>query len=387
MAKLTPEAITQEADVKPLDLWALPTPFDEDQLPAFPVEALPSWLAQYVDALAHATQTPTDLAGLLGLAAVSTAMAQKVRVEVRQGYSEPVNIFVVVAMPPGSRKSPVFEEVMRPIQVYEAALVRQSATDMAKAETRYNIAQGALQQLQAKAAKEENAMERMRFTDEAETLAAKLLTLLPPDKPRLVTDDTTPERLASLLAAQQGRMAVLSPEGGEVFAAMSGRYTAHKSKQGPQTSNFGVYLKGHSGDTIRVDRMGRPDEYVRRPALTVALTVQPGVLQGLRHQGEFRERGLLGRFLYALPPVLLGQRQTRVLPVPAVLSQTYHTTLTTLLSLLLATDDDGLPIPRALCLTAEATTLFEDFEASVEPMLAQFGVISAVESLQCVLPT
>src|SRR6266481_5806922 len=103
MAKLTPEAITQEADVKPLDLWELPTPFDEDLLPAFPVEALPSWLAQYVDALAHATQTPTDLAGLLGLAAVSTAMAQKVRVEVRQGYSEPVNIFVVVAMPPGSR--------------------------------------------------------------------------------------------------------------------------------------------------------------------------------------------------------------------------------------------------------------------------------------------
>src|SRR5215510_1701691 len=214
MPKLTPEMLAQAADVQPIDLWEPPLPFDEVQLPAFPVEALPSWLAQYIHALAHATQTPTDLAGLLGLAAVATAMAQKVRVEIRQGYSEPVNVFVVVAMPPGSRKSPVFEAVMRPIQVYEAVLGRQKAADMAKAETRYTIAKGELQQLQAKAAKEESAVERMRLTAEAETLAAQLLTLLPPEKPRLVTDDITPERLASLLAAQQGRMAVLSPEGG-----------------------------------------------------------------------------------------------------------------------------------------------------------------------------
>jgi replicative DNA helicase len=359
----------------PPSVWEPPTPFDEDQFPVFPVEALPSWLAEYVRALAHATQTPIDLASLLGLAAVATAMAQKVRVEVRQGYSEPVNVFVVVAMPPGSRKSPVFEEVMRPIQRYEEALMRQAAADIVKAEARYNIAKGELQQLQGKASKEETAVERMRLTEDAETLAAKLLTLLPPEKPRLVTDDTTPERLASLLAAQQGRMAVLSPEGGDVFAAMSGRYTAHKGKQSVQNANLGVYLKGHSGDTMRVDRVGRPDEYVQQPALTVALTVQPSVLQGLRHHGEFRERGLLGRFLYALPPVLLGHRQTRVTPVPRVVSQNYHTTLTALLSLPLATGDDGLPTPKILCLTPEASALFEDFEASVEPMLAQFGAL------------
>src|SRR5215831_10294294 len=156
---------------------------------------------------------------------------------------------------------------------------------------------------------------------------------------------------------------------------MRGRYTAQKGKSSPQTANLGVYLKGHSGDTIRVDRVGRPDEYVKQPALTVALTVQPSVLQGLRHQGEFRERGLLARFLYALPPVLLGQRQTRVTPVPAVVSQTYHTTLTTLLLLPLVIDADGIPTAHPLRLTPEATTLFEDFEAAVEPMLAPFGAL------------
>jgi hypothetical protein len=367
------EMLVHAADVKPLDLWDPPTPFAEDQLPAFPVEALPSWLAEYVQALAHATQTPPDLAGLLALAALAMAMAKKVRVTVRQGYSEPVNLFAVIAMPPGSRKSPVFEAVMSPIQSYEEACMRQLAEDIARAEARYNIAKAELQHLQAKAAKETDNVERMRLDEDAATVAVKLLSLIPPEKPRLVTDDTTPERLASLLAANQGRMAVLSAEGGDVFAAMTGRYTAHQGKQGAHTGNFAPYLRGYSGDTLHVDRVGRPAEYVKQPALTVALTVQPSVLQGLHRHQEFRERGLLGRFLYSLPPVLLGHRETRTTPVSEVIRATYDARLTALLALPLETDDEGFPVARALQMAPEAARLFEDFEAYVEPMLAPFG--------------
>jgi hypothetical protein len=137
--------------------------------------------------------------------------------------------------------------------------------------------------------------------------------------------------------------------------------------------HFAAYLKGHSGDTLHVDRVGRPAEYVKQPALTVALTVQPGVLQGLRRHQEFRERGLLGRFLYALPPVLLGHRLTRTTPVSPVTSHTYHGQLTALLELPLETDEHGIPVAHALQMTPEAAKLFEDFEARTEPLLAQFG--------------
>jgi replicative DNA helicase len=37
---------------------------------------------------------------------------------------------------------------------------------------------------------------------------------------------------------------------------MAGRYN---QQVGP---NLGVYLKGHAGDLLRVDRRGRPPEYV-----------------------------------------------------------------------------------------------------------------------------
>jgi replicative DNA helicase len=114
---------------------------------------------------------------------------------------------------------------------------------------------------------------------------------------------------------------------------------------------------------------------VKQPALTVALTVQPSVLQGLQRHQEFRERGLLGRFLYAVPPVLLGHRQTRTTPVAPVICATYHARLTALLALPLEMDEDGFPVARALQMTPEASALFEDFESQVEPMLGPFGFL------------
>jgi Protein of unknown function (DUF3987) len=69
--------------------------------------------------------------------------------------------------------------------------------------------------------------------------------------------DATPEALAGLLATY-GRIALVSPEG-DVFDQMAGRYN---QAVGP---NLGVYLKGHAGDLLRIDRRGRP-EYVEPDA-------------------------------------------------------------------------------------------------------------------------
>ena len=352
-----------------------PIPFVSYDLPEFPTQVLPRWLQEFVRALAHATQTPEDLAGLLVHTGLATAMAKKVRVWIRQGYTEPVNLYAVVTMPPGSRKSPVFEAVMHPVQRHEEMLIQQKAPEIAKAEMRYNVKKGVVQRAQTEASREENATKREKLTEAAEALAVELLNMLPPEKPRLITDDTTPERLASLLCAQNGRMAVLSPEGGETFAGMSGRYTAQKGKNQLLGQNFGVYLKGFSGDTIRVDRVGRPAECVRRPALTVGITIQPDVLQGLQDQAQFRGRGLLGRFLYGLPPVLLGRRQTKVNPMPSHVAEAYLTNMTELLELPLPLDDDGNVKEHRLYFSPEAQKEFDKFEAWVEPLLDQFGLL------------
>src|SRR5664280_164192 len=92
-----------------------------------------------------------------------------------------------------------------------------------------------------------------------------------PVLPRLVADDVTPEAAASLLAEQGGRLAVLSAEGG-IFATMAGRYSGG-------VPALEVFLKGHAGDLLRVDRKARPAEHVAAPALTLGLAQHLG-LQG-----------------------------------------------------------------------------------------------------------
>ena len=100
--------------------WAPPVPFGATGgTPAFPVEVLPGWLGEYVAAVATATQTPPDLAGMLALAVLATVAAGAVEVQPRPGWREPLCLFVAVGMDAGARKSSVFTALTRPVAEFE----------------------------------------------------------------------------------------------------------------------------------------------------------------------------------------------------------------------------------------------------------------------------
>jgi replicative DNA helicase len=100
--------------------WEPPVPLGVvGELPAFPVEDLPGWLGEYVAAVATATQTPPDLAGMLALAVLATVAAGAVEVEPRPGWREPLCLFVAIGMDAGSRKSGVFTAMTRPMADFE----------------------------------------------------------------------------------------------------------------------------------------------------------------------------------------------------------------------------------------------------------------------------
>jgi hypothetical protein len=86
-----------------------------------------------------------------------------------------------------------------------------------------------------------------------------------------------------------------------------------------------------------------------------------------------RGRGLLGRFLYALPVSLLGRRHINAPPVPETLRQAYHRTVLALLQLPSGTDATGKPVPHVLRLAPEGHSALQQFEAWVEPQLAPCG--------------
>jgi hypothetical protein len=150
-----------------------------------------------------------------------------------------------------------------------------------------------------------------------------------------------------------------------VFDQMAGRYN---QGAGP---NLGVYLKGHAGDLLKVDRRGRPPEYVERPCLTIGLAVQPQVLQGLAARPGFGGRGLLARFLYSLPESLVGRRQPGAPPVPQAVADRYALELQALAASLTTPVGGGGPVLLALDQAAAEQLLA--FERDLEPRLAADG--------------
>jgi len=127
-----------------------------------------------------------------------------------------------------------------------------------------------------------------------------------------------------------------------------------------------------------VDRVGRPPEHVKAPALTIGLAVQPHVISGLAEKPGFRGRGLLGRFLYSLPKSLLGRRDMDAPPVPDHVRSKYYENVNAILKFPLSLDATGELVAQVLTLDSDARAELRRFENWVEPQLMEFGELGGM---------
>ncbi|RKS06710.1 uncharacterized protein DUF3987 [Nocardiopsis sp. Huas11] len=332
--------------------WEAPTPLGaRGKLPTFPAECLPEWIRAFVLALAEETQTPVDAAGCIVLAALSTAAGGRAIVQVRGTYTEPVNLFTVVALPPASRKSAVFRAITAPILAVEKELAERVRPQIVEAELARSIAAGVAEKAKAKAIASKGAPDAVADATDA---ASAIEDIKVPAIPQLFVDDATPETAATILADQGGRLAVLSAEGG-IFQILAGRYSG--------SPNFDLFLKGHAGDMLRVDRKDR-SEHVDSAILTLGLSVQPDVIREIATGPGFRGKGLLGRFLYSLPESNIGTRNQEPDPIPEQVAATYNERLTRMVVHLFDWTD-----PQRLQLSPEADQLRLDYARALEPRL------------------
>jgi replicative DNA helicase len=332
-------------------------------IPTFAVNSLPEPIAKMVQAVSEATQTDPAMAGTSALSALAACCGGHAEIEIRPGWREPLCIYTVTIAKPGERKSAVQLMMTRPLLDVEAELIKKGAADRTEAETRKQVAVKAAERQLNAAAKADKDNEKLL----ADAIGAAVFAdeIQVPPIPRLVADDITPEAAATLLAEQNGRLAIISAEGG-VFDIIAGRYS--------KLPNMDLWLKGHSGDPLKVDRKGRPPEYIRRPALTLALMIQPAVLDAIAASREFRGRGLLARFLYAYPVSKVGRREIAPPPVNAEIQTNYAATVATLASGLAGRAGD----PAVLMLSSQAKEAITAIERGVEPTLAGDGELAAL---------
>ena len=340
--------------------WPDPTPLTSTPtgLPSFPLWTLPDWIGEYAASLAEVTQTPADLAGCLALAVLAVAAGGRVWVQA-PAWREPANLFTVVVLPPGNRKSEVYRAMCTPIKAAEKALIAEAEPMIAEAVIRRRMAEAEADKT-AKAA--ENALhpaEKDAALAEATRAKLDLDATVVPATPRLFSDDATVEVLTSLLYEQGGRMAVLSPEG-EVFSIAAGRYSG--------APNFAVLKKGHAGEEIRVDRMGRESEQIDAATVTLGICTQPGVLAELGATPQFRDQGLLGRLLFSVPESLLGYRNNQPAPMPEDQENTYRLNAKTLILSLARLSE-----PATLTFTPDAQASIVRLLADIEPRFRPDG--------------
>ncbi len=340
----------EQAPAEP-EPWPEPVPFDAPIiLPDFPVEALPPELGDFASEVAQTVQVPVDLPASLSLAVASATVARRYVVAVGETHEEPTNVFIVGAMAPGTRKSETFRRTLAPLEEIEEERVRAAAPDIKRAQARRDVAEARMKELKTQIAKAKKGTgDAQRI--ELEELAANMPEV--PAEPKEIVSDETAEHLTTSLARQGGRIAMFDADSG-LFEILAGRYSS--------APNFEVYLKAHAGDTIRVGRTTRDGDFVKRPALTMGICVQPDVVAGCAGTPGFRGRGLLGRILWTVPADTVGTRVYANRPLSPVAAATYRDAIRTTYALPTAGEDR----PHRLLLTGKALAEWSAFANRIE---------------------
>lgn len=301
--------------------WPEPLPFEDIPLHLWPDGCFPYPFETFVKELARSTETPIELAAMLTLSVVSTAAHKRYQVQVKPDYTEPVNIWTVVILPPASRKTRVHSEVTFPLKKWEREQKEILEPQIQSAESKRKTGEARLKELRNNAAKAEES-KCVVLQENIERLEMEINVV--PSCPQIWASDVTPEHLATIMASNEEAMAVLSDEGG-IFDILGGLYSDGKA-------NIDLFLQAHAASPVRVDRGSRPPTFMQRAVLTMGLTIQPEVIRNICRNKTFRGRGLLGRFLYAMPKSNIGKRTFNEAPINQKVTKDYQDAITSIIN-------------------------------------------------------
>ena len=348
------EVYTPKKEIKPIFPPLVPLTPQWVDLPTFPVDALPDIIRRYVSAVAEHSQTAPDMAAVISLGVLAICLQGKYRAEGTPGYCEPLNLYTVVIAAPGERKSSVMRDMTKYLYEYEQEFNQARSAEIFENRQQRDLLERRIIGIQKKMERTESRELEMELRQLQEQLEE-----IPELKPaRFFADDCSSEALTSLMAANGGVFSVISTEGG-IFDIMAGRYS--------NKANIDIWLKGHCGDIIYVDRMTRDSECILHPTLSAILTIQPSVLDEIMSNTTMTGRGLIARFLYSSPPSRIGKRTFRTPSVPAEISTSYRNLIFRLMALPVPEE------PETLHLSGKAFDLMADYFQEHEKFLAGEG--------------
>ena len=300
--------------------WPAPVPFGRGEPPSLNLaEAIPSTLTPFRDfilATAEAVQISPDAVAPLAMALVSLAASRAFEVELLPQWRETAPLWFLVLAEPGERKSALLSALTRPLHCWQADERARLKCDLAKYAEGRRVIEARLTGIRGKIAKAKQG-DASPLERDADTLAVRLEKMPPLAAPDLVTADATPEAMRDLLVRNGEKLGLVAPET-DAGQLMGSRYA-----DGP---NLNMILATFTGDHVPAHRVGR-DLPLERPALAMALAVQPTAVADVLRDPIARGRGLVDRMCFIQPPSRMGSRSLTPPAVPDALEQWWSGTL------------------------------------------------------------
>lgn len=328
---------------------------------AFPLERFPQRFAEWVEACSTATQTPTDLAGVLALSVMSAAVNGKVVAMVKRGWCQPLNLYAVVGLPSGERKSAVLAEATRPLYQHEDSLAETTAPLIVGARAKRTILQAAARDAQNAAVRAGGS--NLVLNNEVVRLEQELAAHHVPVRPQLVANDVTPSGLARLLHEQGERIALMSDEAEIVSLIRRG---------------IDLLLKGYDAHPFRSNRATSEPILLNAPSIVLGAAIQPDVVGQLVASSELETRGLLARICFVLPHSRVGKRNAHAQEIPSKITAAYGEAVRDLLQIRAEMETHQRPVPNVVVFDDEARSAIDAYQDSLERRLADGGDLESI---------
>ncbi len=298
----------------------------EKRINLFPVEAFPEPLQQIILETNANLNFPIDFIGASLLYAVSVAIGNTHKVEVKRDWLESAVLYLALVAPAGTNKSHPLSFALQPIVEQDKRTYR------------------------------EYEQQRQEYEREV-TLSKKgkeTQTIVEPESPvwrKFLLTDFTPEALAEVHKYNKRGIGVYVDELAGWFKNFN-RYN--------KGSEMEFWLSIWSGKPINIDRKTGEPVFIPLPFISVCGTMQTGILNELAKENR-TQNGFIDRILFVIPDNLQKEYWSDTDISPDV-SANWHGILSNLLSLSVVNDDTFNPSPQVLKFTPEAKRMLYDWQ-------------------------
>jgi hypothetical protein len=340
------------------DQWKEPPPESprEEAPEPFPMDCLPGAAGDMAREIARVTTSqsePLAAAAVLGILSASIGAG----IEVSTGGERRTrgNLFTLAIADSGTGKGEAYKLAADPFEALEAEEIGSFEMHTKPGLlAELNVATARANKLCKDAAKETDRHAYQCTVADyrtAEEDRADLQRQIE-SAPRWKVADVTQEALAVVMQGQPGEaVASLSSEARGIFSIVKGKY----SKEG---GDEGFYCSGYSGESLTVDRTGRPRVTLRRPCLSILWMIQPDAARRAFDDDSMTESGLLPRFLIFDPKAEPQERNTQPAPIPPAIKAAWAALIAELVESFRKQGDD----PRTATASEEALAVLAAYE-------------------------